>query len=69
MADTGYGQGELMVTPLNMALAYSALANDGNIMNPRLVLTSDSSATVWKKSAIKSEYLPTLMKRFFCNGE
>ena len=64
LADTGYGQGELMVTPLNMALAYSALANDGNIMNPRLVLTSDSSATVWKESAIKSEYLPTLIEDF-----
>lgn len=64
LADTGYGQGELMVTPLNMALAYSALANDGNIMNPRLVLTSDSSATIWKESAIKSEYLPTLIQDF-----
>lgn len=64
LADTGYGQGELMVTPLNMALAYSALANDGNIMNPRLVLTSDSSATIWKESAIKSEYLPTLIEDF-----
>ena len=64
LADTGYGQGELMVTPLNMALAYSALANDGNIMNPRLVLTSDSSSTVWKESAIKSEYLPTLIEDF-----
>ncbi|CAM2076262.1 MAG: penicillin-binding transpeptidase domain-containing protein [uncultured Clostridium sp.] len=64
LADTGYGQGELMVTPLNMALAYSALANNGNIMNPRLVLTSDSSSTIWKESAIKSEYLPTLIEDF-----
>lgn len=64
LADTGYGQGELMVTPLNMALAYSALANDGNIMTPRLVLTSDSSATIWKESAIKSEYLSTLIEDF-----
>ncbi|MBQ8999617.1 MAG: penicillin-binding transpeptidase domain-containing protein [Clostridium sp.] len=64
LADTGYGQGELMVTPLNMALAYSALANDGNIMNPRSVLASDSSSTIWKESAIKSEYLPTLIEDF-----
>ena len=64
LADTGYGQGELMVTPLNMALAYSALANDGNIMTPRLVLTSDSSSTTWKESAIKSEYLSTLIEDF-----
>ena len=64
LADTGYGQGELMVTPLNMALAYSALANDGNIMNPRLVLDSDISASIWKESAIKPEYLPTLIEDF-----
>lgn len=64
LADTGYGQGELMVTPLNMALAYSALANDGNIMNPRLVLTSDNTASIWKESAIKSEYLPILIEDF-----
>lgn len=64
LADTGYGQGEIMVTPLNMALAYSALANDGNIMNPRLVLSSDSTPSIWKESAIKSEYLPTLIEDF-----
>lgn len=64
LADTGYGQGELMVTPLNMALAYSALANDGNIMNPKLVLTSDSTNSIWKESAIKSEHLPTLIEDF-----
>ncbi|MEN8076494.1 penicillin-binding transpeptidase domain-containing protein [Clostridioides difficile] len=64
LADTGYGQGELMVTPLNMALAYSALANDGNIMNPKLVLTSNSTNSIWKKSAIKSEHLPTLIEDF-----
>lgn len=64
LADTGYGQGEIMVTPLNMALAYSALANDGNIMNPRLVLSSDSTPSIWKESSIKSEHLPTLIEDF-----
>lgn len=64
LADTGYGQGELMVTPLNMALAYSALANDGNIMNPRLVLTNNSTPSTWKESAINSENLPTLIEDF-----
>ena len=64
LADTGYGQGELMVTPLNMALAYSALANNGDIMNPTLVLSSNTSPTLWKESAIKAEYLPTLIEDF-----
>lgn len=37
LADTGYGQGELLVTPLQMALLYCALANDGNILSPTLL--------------------------------
>ena len=64
LADTGYGQGELMVTPLNMALAYSALANNGNIMTPRLVLSDNSTASIWKESAIKPENLHTLIEDF-----
>ena len=64
LADTGYGQGELMVTPLNMALAYSALANNGNIMTPRLVLSDNSTASIWKESAIKPENLQTLIEDF-----
>lgn len=64
LADTGYGQGELMVTPLNMALAYSALANNGNIMTPRLVLSDNSTASIWKEAAIKPENLQTLIEDF-----
>lgn len=37
LADTGYGQGELLVTPLQMALVASLIANDGVIMQPFLV--------------------------------
>ena len=41
LADTGYGQGEILVSTLNMALAYSSLANNGSIMSPHLVLSED----------------------------
>nr|MDD6336712.1 penicillin-binding transpeptidase domain-containing protein [bacterium] len=37
LADSGYGQGELVVTPLQMAATFSAFANGGNIMKPQLV--------------------------------
>jgi peptidoglycan glycosyltransferase len=37
LADTGYGQGELLVTPLQMALITAAVANDGIMMQPYLV--------------------------------
>ncbi len=37
LADTGFGQGQLQITPLQMALVASAIANDGVMMRPYLV--------------------------------
>lgn len=37
LADTAFGQGELLVTPLHMALVASAIANGGQSMRPHLV--------------------------------
>ncbi len=37
LADTGYGQGQLLVTPLQMALVAAAIGNDGVMMQPYLV--------------------------------
>ncbi|TVX78551.1 penicillin-binding transpeptidase domain-containing protein [Peribacillus simplex] len=64
LADSGYGQGEVMVTSLNMALVYSALSNDGNIMSPSLVQTKDHKVDVWKEAAILPEHVSTLQPAF-----
>ena len=64
LADTGYGQGEVMVTPLHMALSYSTLANEGNIMQPRLVISENSEAKVWKEGLISQNNLPILVDAF-----
>ncbi len=42
VADTGFGQGELQVTPLLMALTAAGIANQGTIMQPYLVETITS---------------------------
>ncbi|MGL4731745.1 MAG: penicillin-binding transpeptidase domain-containing protein, partial [Clostridium sp.] len=63
LGDTGYGQGQVMVTPLNLALAYSALGNDGNIMQPKLV-KDDKAASIWKKEAIKKDNVKPLIDAF-----
>lgn len=34
LADTGYGQGDLLVNPIHMASIYSAFANDGKMVKP-----------------------------------
>ncbi|MGL5315165.1 MAG: penicillin-binding transpeptidase domain-containing protein [Peptostreptococcaceae bacterium] len=63
LADTGYGQGEVLMTPLNITMAYSALANDGKIMAPRLVTSENSEAKVYKQ-AIDSKYINELTTAF-----
>lgn len=64
LADTGYGQGEIMVTPLNIALFYSTLANEGNIMQPRLVISENPDAKIWKEGLISKDNLSTLIDTF-----
>ncbi len=64
LADTGYGQGEVMVTPLNIALFYSTLSNEGNMMQPRLVISENSEVKVWKENLISQNNLPILIDAF-----
>ncbi|MBC5995183.1 penicillin-binding transpeptidase domain-containing protein [Romboutsia ilealis] len=63
LADTGYGQGEVLTTPLEITMAYSSLGNDGNIMTPRLVISENNEAKIYSK-AISKDYLPELKKCF-----
>lgn len=37
LADTGYGQGELLLNPIQQAAIYSVFANQGKLVYPRLV--------------------------------
>ena len=34
LADSGYGQGDILVNPIHMASIYSAFANNGNMVKP-----------------------------------
>ena len=47
LANASYGQAETFVTPLQMALVASTVANDGELMRPRLVtaMTGERSGT------------------------
>lgn len=63
LADTGYGQGELLMTPLDVAMSYSALSNEGKIMTPRLVINENKQAKVYK-DAIDKDNLNELIKCF-----
>jgi len=51
LADTAFGQGELLVSPLHLALIAAGFANDGRILRPYLVAeTRDASGTVLERT-------------------
>ena len=47
LADSGYGQGQVLVNPLHMACIYSAFCNGGNVIKPYLVYQKDAVAEYW----------------------
>lgn len=63
LGDTGYGQGEVLTTPLQITMAYSALGNEGKIMTPRLVISENKEEKVYSE-AIQKKYLKELQKDF-----
>ena len=55
LADSGYGQGQVLVNPLHMACIYSAFCNEGNVIKPYLVYQKDAVAEYWIPGAFSNE--------------
>lgn len=55
LADSGYGQGQVLVNPLHMACIYSAFCNEGNIIKPYLVRQEEVAAGYWIPEAFSKE--------------
>ncbi|SCT12600.1 PBP2a family beta-lactam-resistant peptidoglycan transpeptidase MecC3 [Staphylococcus caeli] len=53
LADSGYGQGEILVNPIQILSIYSALENNGNIQNPHVL--RETKSQIWKKSIISKK--------------
>lgn len=52
LANSAYGQGEIQMNPLHLALVYSSIVNDGNIVVPRLIKEENTEPKIWKKQAM-----------------
>ena len=55
LADSGYGQGQILVNPLHMACIYSAFCNEGNVIKPYLVYQNEAEAEYWIPGAFSNE--------------
>ena len=62
LADSGYGQGEILVNPLHLACMYSAFVNDGNMMKPCLLYESGEKNSYWIEDAFSGEASKTVLE-------
>lgn len=65
LADSGYGQGEVLVNPLHLVSLYTAFLNEGNIIKPQLCLEvagkEKSKADIWLPEAFSKETVSSIM--------
>ena len=55
LADSGYGQGEILVNPIHMASIYSAFANDGNMIKPYIEEKENNQVEYLVENAFSKE--------------
>ena len=60
LADTGYGQGQLLVNPVHLLSMYSMFVNGGNMLKPTLAWEENYTAQVWKEQAVSAETAETV---------
>ncbi|MEY8001852.1 penicillin-binding transpeptidase domain-containing protein [Clostridium sp. Mt-5] len=55
LADSGYGQGEILLNPVHLMAIYDSFVNDGNIIKPYLLYKHNAKAEIWKKNVYSKE--------------
>lgn len=55
LADSGYGQGEILVNPVHLASIYTLFANEGNMIKPYLENKENAESEVWKSNVVSKE--------------
>ncbi len=56
LADSGYGQGQILINPLHMACLYTAFCNDGNVVQPYLRYRREAEPRYWISHAFSKEH-------------
>ena len=59
LADTGYGQGDLLVNPIHMASIYSSFANGGNMVKPYIEY-NEGKAEYYKQNVFTQQAAETV---------
>lgn len=62
LADSGYGQGQILVNPLHLASLYTAFLNDGNVIKPYLQYKEDATSDIWIADVFTEDTTDTVME-------
>lgn len=60
LADSGYGQGDILVNPIHMASIYSAFVNDGNMVKPYIEYKETINVEYLKEKVFSSNAVSTV---------
>lgn len=55
LADSGYGQGQMLVNPVHLAALYTMFSNDGNVIKPYLQYKANPTPEIWIANASSPE--------------
>lgn len=55
LADSGYGQGQILVNPIHLASIYASFVNEGSMIQPYLIAREGIAPEFWKTNAFTPE--------------
>lgn len=62
LADTGYGQGQVQMNPVHFTTLYTMFLNEGNVMQPSLLMDNEQKGSPWLEGVISSETAETVLE-------
>ena len=62
LADSGYGQGQILVNPLHLASMYTAFLNGGDMIRPYIQYQEEAIGTVWKEQMFSEDIVNQVME-------
>jgi cell division protein FtsI/penicillin-binding protein 2 len=62
LADSGYGQGEVLINPLHLAAIYSSFVNKGSMIKPYIKYSGTANSEMWKTNVFSEEVASTILK-------
>lgn len=61
LADSGYGQGQVLMNPIHLASIYTSFVNGGNIINPYVNADKGTASKIWKTNVFSQSIASTIL--------